>query len=131
LTRFSWLSYSSIKEIEGTFCRVCVIFGPRSAGCGDQQLGALVTVPFIRWKDAIEKFQSHQNTDYHKRAYVLADNFKAFINSPDIDVCKQINSERRRQAVENRARLIPILKTIVFVRIKSSFSVFIEKNLEL
>jgi hypothetical protein len=114
LTRFSWFSFSSIKVIEGIFCRVCVIFGPRSAGCGDQQLRALVTVPFIRWKDAIEKFQSHQNTDYHKRAYGMADNFKEFINSPDIDVCKQLNSERRRQAVENRARLIPTLKTKVF-----------------
>ncbi|KAK6965895.1 52 kDa repressor of the inhibitor of the protein kinase [Biomphalaria glabrata] len=40
-----------------------------------QRLGQLVSEPFRKWKNALEIFQAHAQSEYHKRNSELADNF--------------------------------------------------------
>ncbi|KAK7003521.1 52 kDa repressor of the inhibitor of the protein kinase [Biomphalaria glabrata] len=66
LSRFPWISYSEYKS--GAFCRICVIMGRSLEGKGThQRLGQLVSEPFRKWKNALEIFQAHAQSEYHKR----------------------------------------------------------------
>lgn len=50
MTRFFLLVYS--KNVEGGFCKVCVLFSDECAGKGSyQKVNALVNKPFIKWKN--------------------------------------------------------------------------------
>ena len=46
------------------------------AGKGShQKLGALIKVPFTKWKHAIERFNQYSNCEYHKLSTMRADDF--------------------------------------------------------
>jgi len=66
LHKFKWLSYSKTKD--AAFCKYCVIFGPESAGKGNQDLKQLVNQPFCNWKKSLEVFKNHQDLQYHKKS---------------------------------------------------------------
>lgn len=70
--------------------------------------------PFTRWKDAIEVFEAHGNSEYHKTSVMMADNFMTIAAGENVDVLSKLDAERVRQMKENRARLFPIIKTIIF-----------------
>jgi hypothetical protein len=111
--RFTWVAYS--QHLQGAFCKLCVLFGGITGGKGGHQaLGALVCKPFNRWKDAIEVFQAHSESEYHKTSIVMADNFLKIAAGEKTDVLSKLDAERVRQIQQNRARLIPIIKTIIF-----------------
>ncbi|XP_022177819.1 zinc finger MYM-type protein 1-like [Myzus persicae] len=111
--KWEWLAYS--KEIDGAFCKYCVLFGKDYVGKGsNQKVGSLISKPFIKWKDSIEKFTSHSNTDYHRFCTLTADNFRKVDTGEMCDVATQLNSYRQQQCEENRAALIPIIETIIF-----------------
>lgn len=114
MERFSWLSYSDYKS--GAYCRICVVMG-RSLDEGKgshQRIGQLVTEPFCKWKNALEIFETHAKSGYHKRNSELADNFLKVMSSKAFSVTEQLSSERKRQQEENRKKLIPIVKAIIF-----------------
>ncbi|PSN40995.1 hypothetical protein C0J52_16070 [Blattella germanica] len=75
MERFPWLSYSEYKS--GAYCRVCVVMGRSldEGKGGHQRIGQLVTEPFCKWKNALEIFEAHAKSGYHKRNSELADNF--------------------------------------------------------
>lgn len=66
LDKFKWLSYSKAKD--AAFCKYCVIFGPESAGKGNQDLKQLVKESFRNWKKSLETFKYHQNLQYHQKS---------------------------------------------------------------
>jgi len=69
--------------------------------------------PFNHWKDAIEVFTIQGDTEYHKHSVTDADNFLRVLEDKQDDVLSQVDSERKRQIVENRAKLVPIVETII------------------
>jgi len=114
MVRFSWLSYYEYKS--GAFCRICVVMR-RSLDEGKgshQRVGQLVTVPFWKWKNALEIFETPAKSGYHKRNSELADNFLKVMSSQAISIDEKLSSERKRQQQENRKKLIPIVKAICF-----------------
>lgn len=114
MERFPWLSYSEYKS--GAYCRVCVVMGRSldEGKGGHQRIGQLVTEPFCKWKNALEIFEAHAKSGYHKRNSELADNFLKVMSSQASSVIQQLSSERKRQQEENRKKLIPIVKAIIF-----------------
>lgn len=113
LSRWQWLSYSAAKD--GAYCKWCVSFGKEFVGKGaNQKIGSLVAAPFKKWKDAVDKFTSHQNTEYHKFSCVAAENFLKVSRKEKDDVMTLLDSKRKKEREQNRAALKPIIDTIVF-----------------
>jgi hypothetical protein len=113
LERFAWLTY--LQKLQGAFCKLCVLFGGTTGGKGGHQaLGSVVCKPFDRWKDAIEVFQKHDESEYHKTSVVMANNFMKIVSVENKGILSQLDKERIRQIEQNRSRLIPIIQTIIF-----------------
>lgn len=113
LDRWNWLTYS--KAQDGAYCRYCVLFSKHGVGQGaHQNVGCLVTKPFCKWKDAVEAFNNHQITAFHKASVISAESFITVEDDRMEDVACQINSQRQREIKENREALLPIIKTIIF-----------------
>lgn len=113
LQKWEWLSYS--KKSDAAFCRYCVFFCQEGVGKGShEKLGSLVTTPFFKWKDAIEKFTSHTKSHYHRRSTLLAENFLKVFKGEKKDIATEIDSYREILKQENRQKLIPIIDTIIF-----------------
>uniref|UniRef100_A0A1I8IU29 PDEase domain-containing protein n=1 Tax=Macrostomum lignano TaxID=282301 RepID=A0A1I8IU29_9PLAT len=96
LQKHSFLAFSEARS--GLFCRFCALFGPASGDVRNQQLGFLVSKPLT--------------TAYHQDAMARAATFKQQA-AARIDVVKQLDEARQRQAAENRNRLRPIVKTLL------------------
>jgi len=51
----------------GTFCKVCVLFGPNEGGiAGGQRLGVLKAISLIKYKDSLYDFKKTFEREYHK-----------------------------------------------------------------
>ncbi|KAL4122845.1 hypothetical protein QTP88_015112 [Uroleucon formosanum] len=113
IKRFPWVVYSRIGE-QGTVCKYCAIFGREFGGKGShQKLNTLVVKPFNNWKKAIEKFNEHSKTEFHKSNAMRADNFVAVYSKNCQNIIQKLDSARAIQIDQNRKRLIPIIKTII------------------
>lgn len=113
LLKYHWLTYSQIND--GVYCKFCVFFAPQLVGqSSSQQLGALCTEPFKNWKKATEKFELHQTTIYHQNAIIKAENLKKALENPSQSIENLLNKQAHLQALENRKKLAPIIKTILF-----------------
>lgn len=113
LNRWPWLSYSAAKD--GAYCKWCVSFGREFVGKGsNQKIGSLVAAPFKKWKDAVDKFTSHQNTEYHKFSCVAAENFSKIAKREQDDVMTLLDSKRKKEREQNRAALKPLIDTVVY-----------------
>ena len=110
LQRFPWLVYSAEKA--GGFCKFCVLFAPEAVR--NQKLGRLVSGPLNRYKDAIEYFTQHEVADYHKESMMRADQFLLRWRTPSGDIVNAIDSSRAKQVQENRRRMLPVIKTVMF-----------------
>lgn len=113
LDRYRWLSYSDLQQ--GAFCRVCVLFCGPEVGKGQHaRTGALVSKPFQKWKQALEIFDAHESTKYHRDCQLAADNFiQTFLgNAPS--VVDQLDQGRQNQIRENRRKLQPVVETVLF-----------------
>lgn len=69
--------------------------------------------PFINWKKALESFDHHANTKYHKFAMEQAANFVMIAEGKALDVTESINVENIKIAEEDRKRLKAIVETII------------------
>lgn len=114
MKRFSWLVYSD--AVEGALCKVCVLFATKS-GVGKgfhQNLSCLVKRPFKNWKDAIEVFENHAKTNYHREALISADNFLQICSGKKEDIYTKLNKDSSKLIQKNREILTSIIQTIVF-----------------
>jgi len=117
-TKFPWLAYSSIKS--GLFCKFCVLFLVNNKGGlrSTEPLKKIVTVPLNTFAKLLGKdgdLESHQNNLYHKNAVLQAEEFLSRYEQPEKEFINMIDSERKRQILENRERIRPIIETIIFL----------------
>ena len=112
LHRWNWLAYS--KLLDGAFCKYCVLFSLNYGGVGSQPLGKLLKIPFSNWKKATDKFNEHQQCEYHKTAILLSQNRKSVMEKKIEPINIALNSSLSQQIIENRLKLAPIIETIIF-----------------
>lgn len=111
LRSFVWLVYSATED--GAYCRYCVSFGSNSVGKGGHQnTNIFVQTAFRDWKKALDKFREHQNKKYHKDAMEDGQNFKLIYENQKSDVISEIDKGRKIQQLENRQKLIPIIRAV-------------------
>ena len=82
------------------------------AGRGHQHLGRLTVTSFNKWKDAIKTFNVHESTDYHKSCIAAADAF--VVSNKQNLAALQLDKNRKSQIEENRRRIVPIVKNVLF-----------------
>jgi len=111
---FCWLRYSKIQD--GDFCLTCILFAPSDGlGKGGHQIpGKLVTEKYNNWKKAKDLFKDHKNNHYHKLSQIKFDSFLAIRNKKIEPIDKQINEALKKEINDNRDRLRPVIKTILF-----------------
>ena len=110
LKRFPWLVYSPSKE--GGFCKFCALFAPEAVR--NQKLGRFISGPLNRYRDAIEHCTAHEQLEYHKLAMVHADEFLTRMKDPSADILNLIDQTRKKRVEDNRRRIIPVIKTVIF-----------------
>jgi hypothetical protein len=84
-------------HLHGAFCKFCVVFSQETCGKGGhQRLGALVKVPYTRWKNAKDDFTNHANSLYHKKAYESANNFLRVLKGKQESVENQLIEKKNK-----------------------------------
>ncbi|KAL1421989.1 hypothetical protein MTO96_022522 [Rhipicephalus appendiculatus] len=81
-------------------------------------LQRLVTKPVTSFAKLLGKdgdLPVHEASKYHKEAVQAGKEFLARVNAPEKDVANQISSQRLHQVNDNRNRLVPIIKCIIFL----------------
>jgi hypothetical protein len=109
----SWLVLS--EEKKGLICIFCALFGPEEGG--GNRLGQLVKTPLKQFNKLTGhdgKLSSHDRAEYHKVAIERGKAFLKSFNEPKADVRNQVDRQRKKNVQENRERLLPIVKTIIF-----------------
>lgn len=109
-----WLVLSHAKK--GLFCKYCPWFVTRHEG-GYQKnvpLGALVRLPLTNFKKLTEDLESHSGNKYHKDAVEAGKEFLKNYYAPQLEVINQVDKAHFQEAEENRRKLIPIVKTVMF-----------------
>jgi hypothetical protein len=80
---------------------------------GHQQLGALVSKEYANWKNALQDFQLHASTSYHKLCVEKSDRFLNVNEGRSKNITEQLSIERSRQIEQNRNILLSVIKTII------------------
>lgn len=78
-----------------------------------KSLDILLVILIEIGKKALEIFQKHQTTQYHRAASIKADNFLAVMAGESQSIDSQVDSVRTRQIQENQEKLAPIIKTVI------------------
>lgn len=112
-----WLVYS--PSLNGGLCKTCVVFGRCDGGTNDVKLGKLVIEPLTSFKKATEMLKAHSNTAYHKANTVVSKNFLLTMEGKKHDVVTCLNTAEQALIEENKKKLIPIIKTIIFCGIQN------------
>jgi len=83
-----------------------------------QPLKTLVTEPLKKYAKLLGKdgaLDVHNNTIYHKNATQQAIDFLTTYSEPSKEIINILHSKRNEETQENRARLRPIIDSIVFL----------------
>jgi hypothetical protein len=72
-----------------------------------------VAIPFINWKKAKQIFDSHSKANYHMFSVEKAQGFMSVMTGKTTDIVTSISSENKKQAEENRKKLISIVETVI------------------
>jgi hypothetical protein len=100
--------------LQGALCKYCVIFANNTVGKGTlQKLGALIIKHFTKWKDVIERFNHHSTSEYHKLSIIRSEEFIKVMEYKKSNIANEIDTSRKKQVIENRAILRPIIQTII------------------
>jgi hypothetical protein len=111
---FSFLSCTEVQD-GGALFRYCVFFAKGEVGKGQQvKLGKLVVKPLSNWENAIQSFNEHAGHEFHLAATTRAQNFISVFENKKRDNLESLDSGRKAQALQNRAKLNPIVKTVIF-----------------
>lgn len=118
LDQFNWLVFSEAKK--GYFCKYCPFFVNNAVGGRFKtvHLKNLVTQPLTSFAKVLGKdgdLMTHENCDYHKNAVTSAKQFLVRDENPELNIANQIDDHRLKQIKENRARLEPIVESIIFL----------------
>lgn len=110
---FPFLAYS--QQEDGVYCRPCWLFFHEGVGKGNHEIpGQLVTSCYSNWKNAREDFRKHANKEYHKTCAEFAKTFLEVSSGKRSDIMSLMDKQQAKEKKENRAAIIPIIKTILF-----------------
>jgi len=109
LEMYDWMIYS--PKHKGVFCKFCILFKP-NVHRGKQ--GSFIITPFTKFYQIIEESKKHEKTQWHNDSKVTAKLFLDSMNSKKINVMEQINSSVHKEIKDNRKKLRPIIKSILF-----------------
>lgn len=103
---------------KGLFCKKCSIFTSDILVGGKKTItvNKLVKEPLIQFSKLSGKsgdLECHAQTEYHKLALGKSMSFIKVLKNPSLDIRTQIDVSRKNQVLENRNRVIPIIKTII------------------
>ncbi|XP_018369527.1 PREDICTED: 52 kDa repressor of the inhibitor of the protein kinase-like [Trachymyrmex cornetzi] len=115
LEKFHWLVLSHVDQ--GLYCKYCALFATTATDFARSNLRRLVKEPlkvFDRLLGENGLLIQHQRNHYHQMAVESGKNFLACYHKPELDIVNQISTQRMAQIMENRDRLRPIIKTIIF-----------------
>jgi hypothetical protein len=91
------------------------LFARGEVGKGQHvNLGKLVAKPFSNRKNAIESFNEHAGHEFHLAATTRAQNFISVFENKKKNIFESLDSDRMAQALQNRVKLNPIVKTVIF-----------------
>ena len=105
----TWLVYSPVMK--GPLCKFCVLFR-QHVDRGVQ--GAFIRVPCWKYKDFGLAARKHIETSWHKQSLSDAKMFISSLNHPENSIVSTINRNNQNLISENRAKLAPIVSTIIF-----------------
>jgi hypothetical protein len=66
---------------------------------------------FYKWKDAIERFNHHSTSEYHK--LIRSEEFIKVMENKKSNIANEIDTSRKKQVIENQSILRPIIQTII------------------
>jgi len=81
---------------------------------GSNKIDKLVKTPLQFWTTLTQKFKKHSESEAHKHAYILANNFMKMMASQQHSIYEQLNAAVTLQISLNRQKLYPIIQTILF-----------------
>ncbi|XP_045482105.1 52 kDa repressor of the inhibitor of the protein kinase-like [Harmonia axyridis] len=110
LDQYEWMVYSRV--LKGALCKYCVIFPP-SVTHGST-LGAFIKRPFIKYKDLHMQAKNHASSAWHKDSTIRVKNFIDVLSNEKPDILSLIDEGKKKSVAENRKKILPIIKTIVF-----------------
>lgn len=106
------------RLINYSFPKICVVTMLEYVkGFFIQPLKTLVKEPLSKFKKAIEELKYHESTEYHRFSMENALLFKNTMTSapgPSKKVSLMLDKQKADTSEQNRKRLSPIVKTIVF-----------------
>ena len=108
LTKNDWLFYST-RDCGG-YCLCCMLFMRQDQLSRGIQL---VTKPLRNYKTATTLLADHSKLKYHTDCVLLMQNFRNNMQAPAGNILNQEISRRKAQVIHNRAKLKPILKSII------------------
>lgn len=112
LNIFHWLVVSDVSK--GLFCKFCFLFAPETAN--NVTLKALVRQPLTKFSKLTGKdgyLTVHNNHQYHINSVVSGNEFLKSYCDPSLSIINQVNVQRLKQVQENRARIKPIIETLI------------------
>ena len=74
----------------------------------------LVNKPFRDWKNAIERFTSHGNAEYHTQSMILGEHFTSNIEHPENSIDVQFKPIKAENIRNNRIILASIINAILY-----------------
>ncbi|KAG5889122.1 hypothetical protein JTB14_034179 [Gonioctena quinquepunctata] len=116
LQKYSWIAFSDLKK--GLFCKHCAIFANSGGKNKATSLQGLVTTPVTKFTKLFGMdgvLDKHNTNRYHIEAVLSSDNFIRCYENRSSDIRNLIDSARSRQIEDNRNRLKPIIRSIIFL----------------
>lgn len=112
LEKYTWLAYS--QYFDGCFCIACSLFANR-IGKNSGKLTKLLSEPLTLWTSAVTKFREHEErSNVHRFSIQAMMDFKDIMENRAMPVDKVGATGLQSKIRENRAKLKPIFKTIIF-----------------
>ena len=108
LSKYAWLVYS--KELDGGVCLACALFC-KPSGLHDR---VLVERAMCKYTKATDLLKEHSIKKSHIDALQDMDRFKSIMEQRTLPVHHQIHTALQMQVSSNQAKLMSILKTVVF-----------------
>jgi hypothetical protein len=97
---------------DGMFCLPCVLFGNVTAF---ERLDKLFKSPLKLWTSAASKFSAHEKrSQKHKNSVTDFQLFRASMQNRRKDIDQILSAELEKRIKENRERLSPIIKCILY-----------------
>lgn len=77
---------------------------------------SLVTSPFTEWKNALEVFENHAKTEYHRDATITAHSFLEAAHGKMDNIRLQLNKQAKIESEKkNKAMLHTVIETVLFL----------------